>query len=613
MKSSELGNITEQIKNKFPEVGIRSIEVDESSGKATFLVNPTNKSLAFLDNNTTNPSVTPRFRSQSSTLTRDSISRSVLDLGLKKDAYSLDAPTCFKKAARYYYTDPVIGASTNLLASIATKGFSLDVDDADIKSFFESWAFDVNLSEVVDWIMLDFFKIGHVTTYKVIAAYEPKVSTLSTTPGKGKNVVNKVKGGYGNAAKKNIWSKGHIPVSYTVLNPLLVTIDGNLLFDKTSTKVTLPHELTELLKKPLSELSIDEKELIKILPTAIKKAAKTGEELQLDSRLVGSVTYRKQPYERYAKPRIARLFDTLEYKNALREADLSTLDGISNYILKITIGSDEYPVTSQEELEAAAQLFNTSSKSFDVVWNHTLNIEKIVSPEISSILGKEKYGQVNDDLTMGLCLPRALLDGAGSGNVAEVALAIKGITEEINYARRQVSNWIYNEFRQISSVMGFDKFPKVRWDNGVLKDTIMYMTTISQLVDRRMLSYQTALETLNFDYSNELRNMKDEVPLVEDGVFGILGSPWQQNSGGGANNIQPVQNSPSGTPSNGRPKGQPRGNNKKVTDPTVKKKQQQKSTSSIIDIKHSFKDMVGKLSNKEYEDFISTIKDARNK
>jgi len=145
----------------------------------------------------------------------------------------------------------------------------------------------------------------------VLAKYEPRVSHLSPIPGQ-KTKTTKKTAGLEHAAKKNIWSKGHLPVSYTVLNPALVTIDGNLLFDKVATKITLPPELTQMMKKPSNEWTEEEKELIKALPSDLKAAAEKGGEYQLDSRLVGHITYRKQPYERYARPRTARIFDSIE-------------------------------------------------------------------------------------------------------------------------------------------------------------------------------------------------------------------------------------------------------------------------------------------------------------
>jgi hypothetical protein len=482
---------------------------------------------------------------------------------------------------------------------MACKGFENDIDDVNIKQFYDTWTFDVGFEEVLEWIYLDFFKTGHVTTYKVLSKYEPRVSYLSPIPG------TKPKSKKATAAKKKIWSKGHLPISYTVLNPLLVTIDGNLLFDKVATKLKPPAELTTLLKKPVSELTEDEKILIKALPNDLKAAAEKGGNFQLDPRLVGSITYRKQPYERYARPRATKIFDAIEYKRSLEQADLSTLDGISNYILKITIGSDEFPVSSQAELDAVAALFNTPSKSFDVVWNHTLNIEKIVSPEIEAILGQAKYKQVNEDMTAGLGMSRAMIDGAGTITVAEAGLIVKGLTEEINYARRQVTRWAYREYQQIAEAMGFDRFPKIRWDDSILKDTILYMNTLSQLVDRRMLSYKTSLESLGFDYENELRNMEEELPLVVDGTFGITGSPWQKS------NTQSTQNAPIGTPSSGRPPGQPA--DPKNTDPKKNQKnlqvkpsqkkppQNQKKAASLTEIvkamdDNQFIELVGELT-----------------
>ena len=588
-KTSE---ITKVLQEQYPDIGVQSVEINEDSGTSTLFLKPTQKTLAFLDS-PGNPGVIPHiYRDRAATVTRDAVSRNTLDL-IAKSSYDETPLESIKRARRYYFTEGLVGSTINILAELACKGFENDIDDDNIQNFYDVWAFDSSFEEVLEWVFLEFFRSGNVTTYKVLQKYEPRVSYLSPEPGQKLKKTKTAK--IEKAAKKNIWSKGHLPVSYTVLNPELVVIDGNLLFDKVAVKITLPPEMSEMFKKPSSELTEDEKILIKSLPSDIKTAAEKGGEVALDPRLVGRINYRKQPYERYAKPRTARVFDSIEYKKSLREADLSTLDGISNYILKITIGNDEFPVTTKAELEAIAQLFNTPSKSFDVVWNHTLKIEKIVSPEIEAILGKEKYAQVNDDMTGGLAMTRALIDGTGDVNAAQISLIVKGLQEEINYARRQVSRWIYREYQQIAEAMGFDRFPKIRWDEGVLKDTILYMSTLAQLVDRRMLSYRTSLESLGFDYPNELKNMEEELPLVEEGTFGIIGSPFQQSK------TQPVQNSPAGTPSAGKPKAQPAKPPTKETDPSKKTKNPPKTESKVL------KDVVKDLSDDDFLKFVSDL------
>ena len=578
MDSTKLQKVTADLKTQYPEVGIQKIEVDDVTGKSTFFMLPTKKVLATLSpEKAINLHGAAEF---ASTLRRDVIDRSVLDL-VKKSVSEEEPQELFKRAIKYYYESDYYGSHIDILTNFAAKGFENDIDDDKIKAFYDTWNFDVNFTQIIGWIFFDFFRVGMVRTYKIIGKYEPGVSYLSPIPGTKKakgdlkemaeraarihekrlqkleERLSKLDGRRKDekalkeelAAKKRVWSKGFMPIAYTVLNPLLIELEGSLLFDKTKVTLKPSDELKKLLKKPVAELTEDEKMILKLLPSDFKSEIEKAGKVVLDPMFVGSIDYRKQPYERYPKPRGVKVFDSLEYKNSLREADLSTLDGITNYILKITVGNDEYPVTDQNQLETVAQLFNTTSKSFDVVWNHTLEVEKIISPEIEAVLGQDKYAQVNDDISGGLAFSRALVDGITNVQQAEAGLIVKTVIEEINYARRQVELWIYNEYRQIAEAMGFDRFPKVRWDNTVLRDIILYMSTISQLVDRRMLSYETALKQLGFDYNNEFNNMENELPSVLEGVLGILGSPFQQSK------TQSVQNAPIGTPSSGRPKG----------------------------------------------------------
>lgn len=638
MDSKQLQKVTKDLKKKYPDVGIQKIEIDESSGKSTFFLTPNNRVLASLPDGR---GVTPRIAT-ASTIRRDVIDRTVLDL-VKTSPSEEDPIEIIKRAKKYYYENDFYGSHIDVLTNFASKGFENDIDDDAIKLFYDTWNFDVGFPQMLGWIFFDFFRVGMVRTYKIVGKYEPGVSYLSAVPGQRKTKteksiltgiteradrirVRKIQRLDDNmklldgrksaqkvlkqelAAKKKMWSKGFMPISYTVLNPELLEIEGSLLFNKSKVSLTPSAELRTLLTKDAGELTDDEKMIIKLLPSDFKSSAEGGGKIELDPLFVGEVDYRKQPYERYAKPRGIKVFDSLEYKKSLREADLSTLDGISNYILKVTIGNDEFPVTDQAQLETVSQLFNTTSKSFDVVWNHTLEIEKIVSPEIEAILGEDKYAQVNKDITGGLAFSRAFVDGTGDNvNQAETGLMVKTLIEEINYARRQVTQWIYHEYQQIAEASGFDRFPRVRWDNTVLRDIILYMSTISQLVDRRMLSYETALEQLGFDFPNEFSNMKSEFPSVMDGTLGIIGSPFQQSA------TQPG-GAPKGTPSSGRPKGKPAKKKQQNTKPATKTKVPNQSPSqqpkpspqaANINMKTIMMNAVEIMDDEQFEAFLA--------
>lgn len=546
--------IKKELNEKYPNVSILDINEVEK-GKFSMAVKVGATELAYLQER---PEI--RFPKGGGKANADInvVRRSILDqsyLDLSEGKASGKKPhELFKRSIAYYHDEDVYGSVIRLLSNLASSGFENDIDDDKIKSFYDNWVLDIGLDELVENIFFDFFRVGFVRTYKTAGKYEPKINTLPSMPSDMLKV-NKTD----TAAKKKKWSKQYIPIAYTILDPLQIEITGSL-FGKTSVTIK-PEALKEiklLLEKGTDTLTVEEQNILNSLPNDLKVAAKNGKEYPLDPYLVGAVDYRRMPYERYPRPRGTNAFESIDYKGELRKADYSTLDGISNYILLITVGNDTYPVTNSEVLENVAELFNTPSKSFDVVYNHTLKVEKIVSPEIGAILGKSKYEQVNSDLTGALGVARALIDGSGELSAPAASLAIKGMVAEIQYARRQVKRWLYKEYRDVAEAMGFDRFPKVRFDDNVLQDEIAMMIAINGMIDRRIMSYETGIKRLGLDWPTERKRLAEEKEKVLSGDFGIIGSPYNPKAApplANPDNVQTVQRTPKGTPSEGRPPG----------------------------------------------------------
>ena len=219
MDQEKLNKLTADLQEKYPDVGIKAISTDEKTGQSTFFLDPKPKTLAYLERGGIVPKV---YKDKAAVISRDTIDRTFLDLQTNaKDPLQQTARETFENAINYYNTVPELGSTINLLAGLASKGFEHDIDDENIKNFFDVWAFDVKFYELIDWLFLDFFKYGHVTTYKVLAKYEPRVSHLSPIPGQkiknGKTTTKKATGKE-DAAKKNIWSKGHLPVSLSLIH-----------------------------------------------------------------------------------------------------------------------------------------------------------------------------------------------------------------------------------------------------------------------------------------------------------------------------------------------------------------------------------------------------------
>lgn len=580
--------------------GVHSMDIQVGPGGRPL------QELAYLTGKDGDPSPL-HYHTEGRVTRRAYLQRNYLDLLIgHPDPASAGASQVYGKALKIYRDKGSYATVIDTLTNFASKGFKNDIDDEDIKLFYDTWSRDIGLQDTVEKIFFDFFRVGIVRTLKVVGNFQPKLR-----PENFQKIV-KAKANIHNlqtsesmtelmayrdyAAAKKVWSKSFVPLKYTVLDPRLIDIQGPLLFDQTETylKAQAFGEIRNLLQNP-GKQSKEQKAFIKSLPKELVADIKGNKSVRLPPELVGKCDYRKQDYERYPMPKGLRVFDHMDYKEALIQADFSTLDGITNYILKITIGNDQHPVCDQSQLEAVARLFDTPAKSFDIVWNHTLQIEKITSPEISEILGQEKFAQVNDDLSMGWGVTRALLDGDLAAGSKSVEVAVKAFSEEINYARRAVRRWIDAEYEEVALAMGFDRYPSVRFDENALKDEIMLMSVVQGMIDRRIMSYETGLEKLGLDFSNELANMIQEKPLIQDGTLGIVGSPYnpkalpptgpvptkdttddsqkttvttedlkdfqknienmlKQGLKQAQPNIQPTQRTPTGTPSEGRPR-----------------------------------------------------------
>jgi len=76
----------------------------------------------------------------------------------------------------------------------------------------------------------------------------------------------------------------------------------------------------------------------------------------------------------------------------------------------------------------------------------------------------------------------------------------------------------------------------------------MMMSVVQGMIDRRIVSYETGIEKLGFDFSNELANFLQEKPLVQDGTLGIIGSPYNPKALPAQGPVPTQDTTPSGKP-----------------------------------------------------------------
>lgn len=508
---------------------------------------------------------------------RDTLKDSYLDLR-ERSAEEVEAIKLYDRSAKEYYRTGIYGSTIDVLSNLSSTGFYNEINNLEIKEFYDSWVRDSQFIYTVKKIFHNLYRYNVCYVMPAYGSYDPHSQGVSSIPGKEPTTNTRVglkatvafflnelvKKETGSGMDFNKFSKvysetemgakgGEFPIAYTVLDPKFISVQSVGFFNKSTVtfKKAGYKQVKDIMKsiEDGKEVSKSSKEAIKMLPSGLKYAIQNNEDYTFKDEEISVLYLRKEDFEGYSKPKGSRAFDSFDYKDELKKADYATVDGIYNYILKVTVGDKDNPVTDPAVLENLAEAFNTPQKAFTVVWNHTLDIEKITSGEVGAILGKAKYEPVESDITAALGITRALIDGSPiTGDAAN--LSVKAIKSEIKSAREQIEQWIYQQYKFIAQSAGFVTYPYVRWKEEVLSTDSDAVTRASMLqaLDRKALSVQTYMREVGLDYDTEVQRLTEELPLVQQDVL-RAGSPFQVSAEPSA------PKSPSGDA--GRPKSQP--------------------------------------------------------
>ncbi len=427
-------------------------------------------------------------------------------------------------AMRYYKTDPLAGRIIDMLRTLTNDGFKNEHKNLKTKKIFDNWNKRIGMEQVLDWITLEYFRTGNVVTMRELGLFKPEDYELDYPLHSQASLLR------ANAEKKNAWSKKQIPIAYTVLNPLTVYVKelngyiDNLYF---ATMQTTNKEIDGITQADPTAI------LLKQIPPDLKRRVELGKnlgELPLNEKNVKRILRFRQPYEAYGCILMERAFAALHEKNKMRMMDITMENAMINYFVKITVGNDQFPATGAM-VRKIAEAFRNVGKSQMIFWNHTLNIE-VIKPDMT-VLDKKKYERVDEDIRNAFGISEVILGTGGTKtNFAIAYLSLKGFLTNIQDARREILRWVQAEYEDIGEALQLDSVPTPGFNPLSLTDEIAEKQTIMALLDRGVISYKTAQMIMGFDPEVEIQRRADEIPLIEDGVLGIIGSPYQQAATG---------------------------------------------------------------------------------
>lgn len=433
-----------------------------------------------------------------------------------------------RMAMQYFKVDPLVGKIIELMATFSKEGFKNECEDPKIKEWFDNWCDFVDIELMFKWIFLEYYRSGNVTTMRTLAPYnEDKFKLCAPEYAYGSNkeinlskLQELTKEIYkANGAAKKTYSKKSIPVGYTVLNPLTVHV-SNINGYKDDLFIRENEEVEVFENIGIYKLMLQE------LPKDLGEVAKKAGVIPLSDKNVRRILRMRQPYEPYGEVMMERAFNAIFEKNKLRQLDMSMVNSAINQIIKVTVGNDQYPATKRS-MENVAKAFAGAGKGQAIFWNHTLEIE-VIKPD-TQVLNVQKYERVNEDIRNAFGISEILTGGGNSKtNFATAYLSLKAFITNLTEGRNDVVRWIVQEYKDIAQAMDFKTYPTPSFNPLSLTDEIAEKQLIMQALDRGIISYESAQSRLGYDPRIERDRREKEIPDVEAGVLGMIGSPYQQ-------------------------------------------------------------------------------------
>ena len=461
-----------------------------------------------------------------------------------------------------YANISVFRNAIDTMAEFANSEVYLEGGNKTSRDFFYRWFNKIRLSDLKDQYFREYYRSGNIFLYRVDG-------TLSI---EDFNTLSKI------YAAENI-SPSKIPLRYIVMNPFDIVARRSSAFSNGLYEKLLSEYDLERLRNPKDDY---DKDLLNSLAPEEKEKLKKGQYysngllVKLDpTRLVFSF-YKKQDYEPFAIPFGYPVLDDINAKLELKKMDQAITRTVENVILLITMGAEpEKGGINPQNLVAMQQLFLNESVGRVLVSDYTTKAE-FVMPDISKIIGPEKYQVLNEDIRQGL---QNIMIGSEKYNTTEVKARI--FMDKLNEARRAFLNdFLQREIRRVSQELGFRNIPTAKFVDMDSKDQTEMLRITTRLMELGVITPQQGLDVFNtgrFPNSEDIGMMQEE--FVKDRKKGyynpIVGgvpmiAPPAPKLPAGASPVAPAGPAAAKPQSNQTPKSAGRPNGKKAPPKTVK-------------------------------------------
>lgn len=397
--------------------------------------------------------------------------------------------------------------------------------------------------------------------FKVFQSLKPRLLEFSETMAQelllSGLVVPEV--GYGPVDREEIQELGIkkynrliFPTSMWVRDPNSILINSSLMSDMPSYYVMIPDEVIYFIKnKGKYQDGSEDKDLFTNLktyyPDFVKKVMAGDKKFLIDNKLIIRRKYLND--NPYPIPYVSSSLDALQHKRRMRRMDYSIMDKVISAIMHIKVGSDEFPITDDNEtafteirnqLTMRFQSDQSLERIFQLITNHTVGISWIF-PDTTALLDAKKYEGINEEILFGLGFPRILITGeASKTGSSDPEIAILSPIKTMEFIRRRILKVIKEICRRVAEENNF-KVPTVAFKALNLHSFSEFMINLEKLYNISGVSRTSVSEYMGFDFTEEIDKLEEEHLLItEKGLTEVGQQPFSSPANNNPNGQQPA-------------------------------------------------------------------------
>jgi hypothetical protein len=247
----------------------------------------------------------------------------------------------------------------------------------------------------------------------------------------------------------------------------------------------------------------------------------------------------------YPIPFLYDVLESFKHKRNLKRMDYSIAARVISAILHVRVGSDEYPLTEDQEdfLTDLEQKFkwreniteDDVERVFTLFTNHTVALEWIF-PQIEALLDDTKYDSVNRDILVGLGFPKILVTGETDRSFSsDPEIATLSPLNTLEVMRNQllpIAKKVYSEMRAKNRVV--NNLPEIKFKPINLMSLQLFYEGLNKLYEVGSISKQSLSEAYGYDFYTEVGKISEEMEVIKrEGVPEFAPVPHSNTPDGG--------------------------------------------------------------------------------